>query len=389
MALVVLAVLAGVLGSVPPAQAADSVRTPSARIVNGDKIAINQAPWQVALLAADVPNTYQAQFCGGSIFDAEWVVTAAHCVVDNSSQAVDPRSLQILAGATELSTPAATPRRDVSQVIVHPAYNDQTQMNDIALLKLASPLPLDGTTTTTIALPRAVDPGWPAAGTQALVSGWGSISGSSGVYPTTLYAATVDVMTAPSETDCGSYGNSYDNATMLCAGTAADPVKDTCYGDSGGPLAVNDSGTWTLAGITSWGNGCAQVGYPGVYTRVTTYTDWIDSVVSPATDPGGSTAPPVIEPLPAAPAPAPAPTAATDQSVQHPAPTVVRGAKVRLSMRSSQGQVVTWKSRTKKTCTVSRGVLRAKKRGKCRLEANAPGTAAVKAYRHLFSVRIR
>lgn len=72
---------------------------------------------------------------------------------------------------------------------------------------------------------------------------------------------------------CGSYPDGeYDPLSMLCAGVMADPVKDTCQGDSGGPLAVNNAGEWTLAGITSWGYACADPDYPGVYTRVTTYT---------------------------------------------------------------------------------------------------------------------
>lgn len=272
-----------------------SAASDSIRIINGQPITVDQAPWQVALLHASVPNDdYNAQFCGGSILSADWIITAAHCVVDNNGAAVSPASVEVGAGITTLGSPNVT-RFEVSQVVVHPEYNSATTNNDIAVLELASPLTLDGTTKQAIVMPdpAALGAGWPAANTTALVSGWGNTSTNGSSFPVQLQAATVNVLTNPADTACGSYpdpwGSAYVNTTMLCAGYLTPPTKDSCQGDSGGPLAVNNNGTHYLAGIVSWGYGCANPDYPGIYTRVSNYKNWIDGVTDPAPpdlDPG-------------------------------------------------------------------------------------------------------
>ena len=81
---------------------------------------------------------------------------------------------------------------------------------------------------------------------------------------------------------CGSYGGGYQSALMLCStNTTADGIVDTCSGDSGGPLIATLGGTSKLVGITSFGVGCAEAIYPGVYTRVSTYVSWINGYVNP------------------------------------------------------------------------------------------------------------
>lgn len=258
----------------------------SVRIINGQPITIDQAPWQVALLYSSTPNDdYNAQFCGGSILSADWIITAAHCVVDNSGTAVSAASIEVGAGITTLGSPNVT-RAEVSQVVVHPEYNSATTENDIALLELAAPLTLDGTTKRAIVMPdpATLGAGWPAANTAALVSGWGNTSTNGSSFPAQLQGATVNVLTNPADTACGAYpdpfGNEYLRTTMLCAGYLTPPTKDSCQGDSGGPLAVNITGTYYLAGIVSWGYGCANPDYPGIYTRVTNYKNWIDESIA-------------------------------------------------------------------------------------------------------------
>ena len=242
------------------------------RIINGVPVSITEVPWQVALMFSSEPDDFYAQFCGGSIVSADWIVTAAHCLPGMSAAGIE-----VLAGVTSLGEPGST-RVAVQEIISHPQYDDSTLENDIALLKLATPLDLSGAEKTLIALPFAEQSSsWPAAGDPATVSGWGNTSTTSAAYSADLMAVVVDVLTDPSETQCGSYPtNGYLPEQMLCAAEIS-LGKDSCQGDSGGPLAVEVRGSWTLAGIVSWGYGCADPLYPGVYTRVTSYLDWIVS----------------------------------------------------------------------------------------------------------------
>ncbi len=236
-------------------------------IVGGQPASITEAPWQVALVSTAEPDNGKAQFCGGSIVGPDWVLTAAHCV----TPLPQPSAIAVLAGSTTLSGATRTP---VAEIRVHPSWDETTQRHDVALLRSATPLPLNGETMAAVALPTGQDPmAWPAAGQSASISGWGDTLLS---FPDALHKAAVQILTSANDPVCGLYGALYDPATMLCAGFVNGAV-DTCQGDSGGPLVVDVLGSAVLAGITSWGKDCAEAGYPGVYTRVTGYTAWLTS----------------------------------------------------------------------------------------------------------------
>ena len=99
--------------------------------------------------------------------------------------------------------------------------------------------------------------------------------------PTHLKKATIEVLASPDQRRCEEYNRDpsagrYIPSIMLCAGIPKVGGVGVCNGDSGGPLAISVSGTPYLAGVTSWGQGCAEPGYPGVFARVTAYTSWID-----------------------------------------------------------------------------------------------------------------
>jgi secreted trypsin-like serine protease len=256
---------------------------PSPRIIGGDEASISDAPWQVGLLYNSSSNSnYEDQFCGGSLINTQWVLTAAHCVVDEfTNRVMSARSLMVLPGVDSLSLASRSGRLSVSQIHVHPGYHASGYEDDVALLRLSRPLTLQPGSIEIISLPFQKNASaWPAAETVALISGWGSTSSGTPLYPADLMKANVKVSTDPTDELCGDYFlGQYDRVSMLCAGDVPDYLKDTCWGDSGGPLAINDGSRYLLAGVTSWGNGCAEPGYPGIYARVTTYLSWIDTYV--------------------------------------------------------------------------------------------------------------
>ncbi|MCA9867615.1 MAG: trypsin-like serine protease [Anaerolineae bacterium] len=243
-------------------------------IVGGQEADPGEWPWQVALVSKGI-DPGNGQFCGGALIDERWVLTAAHCV-----DTATTNSLDIVAGIHDLVTvDAGAVRVALSQIIVHPGWNDSTKDNDIALLKLAQPIAERARSAT--ALPIAYSKLPPASvgalvGVDATVTGWGNRSSSGQDFPARLHEVVVPII---SNVDChNAYGNLTDN--MLCAGLAQGG-KDSCQGDSGGPLVVADGPNWQQAGIVSFGIGCALPGYPGVYTRVSRYLDWIASNIHP------------------------------------------------------------------------------------------------------------
>ncbi len=289
IALGLVVVLTGLSWGSSPAFAGDSSSGSdvSINVVGGVQIPISSAPWQVALVSSSASTNFLGQFCGGSLISTEWVVTAAHCVVNSSGSQRQPSEFSILAGTSSLSTTGRSGLLGVSSVVVNPQYSRSALANDIALVKLSQPITLQAGSVSTISLMR----GQVGTGQSALISGWGatqylSPSSSPSYYPSALYGATVYVQ---SDSTCTSYlSSSYQSASMMCAGTSGF-WQDTCYGDSGGPLAVTDNGAYALAGITSWGRGCGWT-TPGVYTRVSSFANWIDSTITgPALTPTFST----------------------------------------------------------------------------------------------------
>ncbi|XP_042870523.1 trypsin alpha-3-like [Penaeus japonicus] len=227
------------------------------RIVGGVTTGVNEWPWQAALMYGS------QQFCGGSLINDRYILTAAHCT--ESMRASD---LTVRLAEHRLSTSGETSvvSRSVSQIIEHPNYQPGNEINDIALVKLSSPVTVSDTV-----LPVCMPPPKPTyAGKTATVTGWGTTS-SGGSSSDTLREVDVTVL---SNTACqsGNYGSAIED-TMLCAGSTG---KDSCQGDSGGPLVFKDGGgNYDQIGVVSWGYGCGSPGYPGVYTRVNSYLDWI------------------------------------------------------------------------------------------------------------------
>ena len=400
---IVIGVVAGLLlGSLGlTAHAADEPhKQVSTEIINGSPISIDQAPWQVALLDATEPNDYDAHGCGGSILSAVWIITAAHCLVNEDGVTASPSSIEVGAGITILGSPSA-PRSEVTQIVAHSDYDPVTLNNDIALLRLAAPLTLDGTTKKAITVPdpAVLGTSWPAVNTAALVSGWGNTSTTGFNYPVQLQAALLRVLTNPADTSCGSYPDpsdgTYLNTTMLCAGYLAPPTRDACQGDSGGPLEVNNNGTHLLAGIVSWGYECADPSYPGVYTRVTHYKNWISqntgqsspptpttpiTPTKPGQPPVGTPTSPQRPPMVTPPQPPTTPVLVTDLVVKDAAPkgkALPLQKQTRLVKVKSDGKI----KKAKAQCSVNGKRLKGKeKAANCGITINKKSKkAAVKA----------
>ncbi|MFE7274462.1 S1 family peptidase [Streptomyces sp. NPDC057623] len=243
------AAAATALLSAPTAEAASS------RIVGGTTTTTTAYPFMMQITDAS-----QNQFCGGTLVSATKVVTAAHCMVGETTS-----SVRVVGGRTYLNGTNGTVSR-VSDIWVHPDYTDATDGNDVAVLTLSTSMPY-----TTASYVDSSDTGVYAAGTTARIIGWGTTS-SGGSSSNQLRTATVPIV---SNSSCASsYGSDFLSSDMVCAGYTSGGV-DTCQGDSGGPLIIGG----VLAGITSWGEGCAQAGYPGVYTRLTTFSDEVTEQV--------------------------------------------------------------------------------------------------------------
>uniref|UniRef100_A0AAY4EZZ3 chymotrypsin n=1 Tax=Denticeps clupeoides TaxID=299321 RepID=A0AAY4EZZ3_9TELE len=216
------------------------VVTGYARIVNGEEAVPHSWPWQVSL--QDFTGFH---FCGGSLISETWVVTAAHCNV---------RYWLVL------SMSAA--------VFTHPEWNPSTINNDIALIKLASPVSLNDRVSP-VCLAEASDNFNP--GMTCVTSGWGLTPITT---PNKLQQAALPLL---SKETCQTYWGSNITDKMICAG--ADGAS-SCMGDSGGPLVCQKDTIWTLVGIVSWGSSACSTTTPAVYARVTELRGWVDQILA-------------------------------------------------------------------------------------------------------------
>ncbi|EDW57975.1 trypsin [Drosophila virilis] len=246
-----------VLACIAACQGLPDTEFPFGRIVNGEPTTIEAHPYQVS-----IQTTKGSHFCGGSLINSDTVVTAAHCM-----QSYKASEIQVRLGATE--------RNEGGEVVsvktfkFHEGYNSKLMINDVAVIKLSSPV-------RQTAKLRAIELAkvTPPSGTPAVVTGWGTTCFLFCSSPNTLQQVEVDLL---SVTDCGSdtysYGQDKILDTMVCAYTEK---KDACQGDSGGPLVANGE----LVGIVSWGNGCAKTDYPGVYADVASLRQWIETTAA-------------------------------------------------------------------------------------------------------------
>ncbi|OCT78495.1 hypothetical protein XELAEV_18029592mg [Xenopus laevis] len=231
------------------------------RIVGGSITSPGSWPWLVNIrLNGEL-------MCGGVLLDDMWILTAAHCFTGN----INELQWTVVVGQYDLSKRAQGEKTfQVNRIVMHPKFNQKTFDNDLALLELSSSVTAPQSARPVCLPPVPKDP---APGTNCYIAGWGSLY-EDGPLSDVIMEARVPVL---SQEACrGTLGKDMLTSTMFCAGYLTGGI-DSCQGDSGGPLTCQDpiSKQFVLYGITSWGDGCGERGKPGVYTRVTAFTDWI------------------------------------------------------------------------------------------------------------------
>uniref|UniRef100_A0A8C4VFG2 Ovochymase 2 n=1 Tax=Falco tinnunculus TaxID=100819 RepID=A0A8C4VFG2_FALTI len=251
------------------------------RIVGGSQVKQGTHPWQVSLKRS------QKHFCGGTIVSAQWVVTAAHCILDRNLL----QYLNVTAGEHDLRIRETGEQTlPVKYAIKHPSFDPRRPMNyDVALLKLDGAFNFSSSV-----LPACLpDPGEKfEAGYICTACGWGRLN-ENGVLPQVLYEVNLPIL---NNKECSralsTLKKPIQGDTIMCAGFP-DGGRDACQGDSGGPLLCRRKhGAWTLAGVISWGMGCARGwisnekrkhydrGSPGIFTDLSAVLSWIQENMS-------------------------------------------------------------------------------------------------------------
>ena len=279
IALAAVAALAAIAAAPSSAGAALSRDGGSAshKIVGGSSASIASAPWQVALLDGQAGQIY----CGGALIRPSVVLTAAHCVVPPAPFSGDDF---IVSGASNWADANQGTEHAITSAVPDPLYNAAVHDNDAALLFLATPA-VDGTT---IVLPGPDEKTTWRAGAAATVTGWGAVAEGGTAVPD-LRSAVVPVLRDPY---CfATYPGIFSAAVEFCAGYPGGGI-DACQGDSGGPLTVaargGEGGFVRLAGIVSFGNGCARPNAPGIYSRLgqNPLQAFVQETVNGGPDPG-------------------------------------------------------------------------------------------------------
>lgn len=285
----------------------------ASRVYGGRKSQPGSWPFQVALVAEFPPPEGStapmlSQFCGGSIIARQWVLTAAHCIVQPDGSILPAEKLFVETGSTKL---AEGDLRPVAKVVTHPQYDPVLFDNDIALIKLAEPI---GESRGPVGAVQVLQQGVPVPTGQGLVMGWGMIDGDR--FTEDLMETDIDIlpndtcnrgMAEQTKRDFGAFlvamgrqsripEASLEQAfqiltqnigpaltdNMICAGVASG-ARTSCRGDSGGPLLMRQpDGGWIQVGVVSWGRvpigaekACGHENLYAVYTRVSNYFDWI------------------------------------------------------------------------------------------------------------------
>ncbi|XP_012536823.1 serine proteinase stubble isoform X2 [Monomorium pharaonis] len=243
---------------------------PETRIVGGKDASFGRWPWQVSVRRTSFFGFSSTHRCGGAVLNENWIATAGHCVDDLLTSQIRIRVGEYDFSSVQERLPYV--ERGVAKKVVHPKYNFFTYEYDLALVRLESSLTF-AAHISPICLPATDDL---LIGENATVTGWGRLS-EGGTLPSVLQEVSVPIV---SNDRCKSMflragRHEFIPDIFLCAGYETGG-QDSCQGDSGGPLQVRGKdGRYFLAGIISWGIGCAEANLPGVCTRISKFVPWI------------------------------------------------------------------------------------------------------------------
>lgn len=231
-----------------------------AKITGGTSTDISDYPWQVYFEAGDYT-------CGGSIISNQWILTAAHCTMDDNGKAIPASQMDVIVGA---NNPAGGDGKKytVSEYIVHSAFNLSTLVNDIALLKLSTPISYTNATPIRPVSRQDAADGATDPGVMSWVTGYGMTSVRPAVFPTSLQKVQLPII---STTQASTVWSDIPSTDLMAGYKNGN--KDACSGDSGGPLVVPVGSEYKVAGIVSWGS--SNCNTYGAYTRVSDFQQWI------------------------------------------------------------------------------------------------------------------
>lgn len=265
-------------------------------IVNGKLAPEGKFPYQVRLYASPED---EKGFCGGSIIDPQWILTAGHCVVADNSTTENLQPAETVFVGYGSTDRTKTTKIEAEEIVVHPRYLEKALAGggDVALIKLKEPIPdakkieiADDDTEKKLV----------TRGVKVTVTGWGAIWDPEDKevvellskidpqadiseklnFPRKLYEADIHVM---DREECRSvYGPQQLNIadSEICA-MKPRSASNSCYGDSGGPLVVlaEEPKRFVQIGVVSWGDRCGRAGNPNVFARVASFTDWIEATM--------------------------------------------------------------------------------------------------------------
>uniref|UniRef100_A0A673LDN4 Chymotrypsin like n=1 Tax=Sinocyclocheilus rhinocerous TaxID=307959 RepID=A0A673LDN4_9TELE len=247
------ALVASVLGCGVPAIKPQTI---GSRIVNG----------QNAISAVNCLFLLGFHFCGGSLINQNWVLTAAHCAVVVGYHRVIPGEHNRGSNVEPIQV------KLVSKVITHPFYSSTTINNDIALLKLSSPVTLTPRISPVCLAPSTINI---LPGTRCFATGWGRTCYNIPHLPLILQQTGIPII---SPAVCSQiWCQSTITDAMICARGSG---SSSCVGDSGGPLVCERSGVWSLVGSVSWGRNTCDTRFPAVYARISQLRSWIDRTIA-------------------------------------------------------------------------------------------------------------
>lgn len=226
-------------------------------IVGGVKAKKGEFPYIVSLQDKD------GHVCGGSLIKKNWILTAGHCVSD------DIKLKKIVVGMLSQNRPDEGESMTIKKIVQHPQYE---QGFDFALIQLKknSKQAYVPVNTQELMIDDTI-----GKQTESIAAGWGLTKETGKDMPKLLMKVSLPLV---SQAECERGYPGQLNSAMLCAGFP-DGKKDSCSGDSGGPLIVDNNGTALLVGVVSWGEGCARPQRYGVYAKVSAVADWIAQTV--------------------------------------------------------------------------------------------------------------